>query len=336
MKILRDKRIQFILTGLFFILIINFMPIKTSTITMLTTCIVYSIAALGFNVLLGYTGQISLGHAAFIGLGAYVSAYVTQDMKLPFLVGMLAAGIIPIILGLILGLAALRLEGHYLAIATLGFGVAVQQTFKVLTSLTGGYTGKTAPSAAIFGMKLKGGPEYLTFAVILLVILCIVVYNIYNSKTGRAFIAMRDSVHSAQAMGIDVVKYKLIAFSISAFYAGIAGSLYMHLVKYTQPDVWGTVVSINLLGMVVIGGLASIGGSIIGAFFITYMPHLVLEVPVLKDIASASSIFTGLAIILVIRFIPEGVIYLIGKVQSKIFKSGGRKNELTESTESVN
>jgi len=336
MKVLRDKRIQFILTGIIFILLVNVLPIKSSTYTILTSCVIYSIAALGFNVLLGYTGQISLGHAAFIGLGAYVSAFVTQDLKLPFLVGLLAAGVVPILLGLVLGLAALRLEGHFLAIASLGFGVAIQQTFKVLTGLTGGFTGKTAPSAVIFGAKLKGGPEYLAFAVIVLVILCIFVYNIYNSKTGRAFIAMRDSVHAAQAMGIDVVKYKLIAFSISAFYSGIAGSIYIHLVKYTQPDVWGIVLSINLLGMVVIGGLASIGGSIIGASFITLVPDIVLEIPVLKDIPSSGTIFTGLAIILVIRFIPEGVIHVIGRVKGKIFKSGGKKNELTESTESVN
>lgn len=336
MKVLQDKRIQFILTGILFLLLANVLPLKSGTYTLLTSCVIYSIAALGFNVLLGYTGQISLGHAAFIGLGAYVSAYVTQDMGLPFLVGLLAAGVVPILLGLVLGLAALRLEGHYLAIATLGFGVAIQQTFKVLTAFTGGFTGKTAPSAVIFGTKFKGGPEYLALATIVLVLLCIFVYNIYNSKTGRAFIAMRDSVHSAQAMGIDVVKYKLIAFSISAFYSGIAGSIYIHLVKYTQPDVWGTVLSINLLGMVVIGGLASIGGSIIGATFITYMPHLILEIPVLKDIPSSATIFTGLAIIFVIRFIPEGIIHVIGRVKGKIFKSGGRRNELAESTESVN
>lgn len=311
------------LTGLVAIALIYLLPMRTSTVTMLTTVGIYSIVAMGFNVLLGFSGQISLGHAAFMGLGAYVSAFVTQNMGLPFEIALLASGIIPIGLGLVLGLVALRLEGHYLAIATMGFGVAIQQTFKVLTGFTNGFAGKTAPSASVFGFTIKGGPSYFILVTVVVVILAIMIHNLAKSKTGRALVAMRDSEHAASAMGINVLKYKLIAFSISAFYAGIAGSLYMHLVKYTQPDVWGTVLSINLLAMVVIGGLGSVGGSILGAAIIVMMPQLVHEIPVVNHIASSATILTGLVIILIIKFMPQGIMSLSGKWKRLLPKNWG-------------
>lgn len=298
----------YVVLGLIMILSTFVIPYKTSTITLMTTVAAYGLAAIGFNILLGYSGQISLGHAAFVGLGAYVSAYVTENLHWPFLAGLLLAGFVPVMLGLILGGIALRLEGHYLAIATLGFGVAIQQTFKVLTGFTNGFAGKTAPGAEIFGHAIKSGRPYFIFSVVVLVIGCIGAWNLIHSRTGRALIAMRDSEHAAKAMGINPVLYKLIAFSVSAFYAGVAGSLYIHLVKYTQPDVWGMVLSINLLGMVVVGGLTSIGGSILGAGFITLLPHVVMEIPYVKTINSSSIILTGLLIVLIIRFLPGGIV----------------------------
>ncbi len=317
-----DKRIWYILIGLAIIAFAWLSPVKKSTLILLTSVGVYGIAAIGYNILLGYSGQISLGHAAFIGLGAYVSAYVTHDMGLPFWVGVLAAALIPILLGLLLGGVALRLEGHYLAIATLGFGVAIQQTFKVLTGFTNGFAGKIAPTATILGLKLKSGAPYFTLTVVVVVVAAILAHNLIHSKTGRALIAMRDAEHAAQAMGINVVKYKLIAFSVSAAYAGVAGALYMHMVKYTQPDVWGMVLSVNLLAMVVIGGLTSIGGSILGAAVITLLPHVALEIPLLKDINSSSIILTGLVIVMTIRFLPGGVVRLGPWLLSKLSKPG--------------
>jgi len=314
---IQSKVIKTIILAIIVIILIGIVPFKTSTITLLSTVLIYGIAAMGYNVLLGYAGQISLGHAAFIGLGAYVSAYATGVMGVPFLFAVLLAGIIPIILGLILGGVALRLEGHYLAIATLGFGVTVQQLFKVLKGFTNGFAGRIAPSASIFGIKIKG-VGYLIMLIIITTLLAILIENILNTKTGRALIAMRDSEHAAKAMGIDIVKYKLISFSISAFYAGVAGSLYMHLVKYTQPDVWGTVLSINILAMVVIGGLTSVGGSILGAAFIVLMPHLVSEIPYINTIPSASIIITGIIIVIIIRFMPMGLITFVDRFKRRI------------------
>lgn len=321
----------YVIFGVMAILAVYVLPFKTSSITLMTTVAAYGLAAIGFNILLGYSGQISLGHAAFVGLGAYVSAFVTENLHLPFFLGLLLAGLVPVILGLILGAIALRLEGHYLAIATLGFGVAVQQTFKVLTQFTNGFAGKTAPGADFFGIAIKSGKPYFVLCVIIVVLGALMAYNLIHSKTGRALIAMRDSEHAARAMGIDLVKYKLIAFSISAFYAGVAGSLYIHLVKYTQPDVWGMVLSINLLGMVVVGGLTSIGGSILGAAFITLLPHLVMDTPILKDINSSSIIMTGLLIVIIIRYLPGGLISLGTLIKRKVRQlKGGPKDAPVE------
>lgn len=316
----KDRRIVYLIGIITSIVLIFVLPFKSSTITLLSTVIIYSIAAIGFNLLLGYSGQISLGHAAFIGLGAYTSAFITSNLEMPFIIGLIMAGIVPMLAGIVLGMVALRLEGHYLAIATLGFGIALQQVFKVLTYFTDGFAGKTAPSAKILGLTIKTGKPYLVFIAVILLFMMIAAHNLVNSKTGRALIAMRDSEHVAKAMGIDVISHKLKIFALSAFYAGIAGSLYMHLVKYTQPDVWGMGLSLNLLAMVVIGGLCSMEGSILGSAFIVLMPHIVHEIPIINKLTNSSIILTGITIILVIRFFPGGLVSIYKKFKTKIKK----------------
>lgn len=282
-----------------------------STMTMINTVVVYSIAALGFNILLGYGGQISLGHAAFMGLGAYVSAYITNNIPdlggFEYLLGLLLAGIVPLVIGLALGLIALRLEGHYLAIATLGFGVTVQQVFKEWTGFTNGFSGINAKAIDLFGVSLRSRESFYVFSLGILILLSIFSYNLLRSKIGRGLIAMRDSEYAAQAMGISLFKYKLIAFSLSAFYAGIAGGLYMHLIRFVEPNQWGIELSLNLLAMVVIGGLASIVGSILGAAFITIIPEILKEIPIIGEVRNLSMILTGVALILVIMFMPHGL-----------------------------
>lgn len=291
--------------------------------TLLNTVVVYCIIAMGFNILLGYGGQISLGHAAFMGLGAYVSVFVTVNLELPFLAGLLLAGLIPMAIGALLGLVALRLEGHYLAIATLGFGVAVQQVFKEWIAFTNGYSGVRAPYPELFGLVIKSREHYFVMAMIILILLSLFAYNMLKTKTGRALIAMRDSEHAAQAMGISLFKYKLIAFSVSAFYAGIAGSLFAHLIRFVEPNMWGMELSLNLLAMIVIGGMASIGGSIVGAAFITLVPEIVKNIPVLEHFKNISSVITGLCMILVILFLPLGLARLDLKLKPMLRKQKG-------------
>jgi len=324
MKHLQSKPVQYVLLGLVFSVIPYIIPIPQSTMTILNTVVIYAMIALGFNILLGYAGQISLGHAAFMGLGAYLSAYLTGKLALPFLLSLLLSGLIPMLIGIMLGLIALRLEGHYLAIATLGFGVAVQQIFVEWLAFTNGYSGVRAKYPSIFGFEFRSRESFFVLAIAVLVLLCIFAYNLLKAKTGRAILAMRDSVSAAQAMGINIYKYKLVAFALSAFYAGIAGSMYMHLIRFTEPTQWGIGLSLNLLAMVVIGGLASIGGSIVGSVFLVLAPEIIKEVPGLADIKNLSYILTGATMVLAIMFFPHGLARL--GMQWRSYLSKRKKN----------
>ncbi len=317
-KIFRSKQLQILIIGFVIAVLPFIISFKRATMTMLDTVVVYSIIALGFNILLGYAGQISLGHAAFMGIGAYMSAYITMQLHLPFLLSLLISGLVPMLLGLLLGLVALRLEGHYLAIATLGFGVTIQHIFKEWTAFTNGYSAMKPSSPSIFGFIFKSRESYFVLSIVILVLLSIFAYNLLKSKTGRALIAMRDSEHAAQAMGVSLLKYKLIAFAISAFYAGIAGSLHIHLLRYTDPNSWGIGLSLNLLAMVVIGGLASIEGSILGVVFIVVVPEIIKEIPVIGEINSLPTILTGISLILVIRFMPYGLARIMTQIKFRI------------------
>lgn len=328
--LLKNKPFLYILVGLIVAIIPFIVEMERSTLTMLNMIIIYSIVAIGFNILLGYAGQISLGHAAFMGLGAYVSAYITSNLELPFLLSLLLSGLVPMVIGVILGLVALRLEGHYLAIATLGFGVAIQQTFKEWIGFTNGFSGTRAPYPEIFGFALRDREHFLVFAIIVCVVLILFAHNLLTSKTGRALIAMRDSEHAAQAMGVSLLKYKLIAFALSAFYAGIAGSLYVHLIRFTEPTQWGIDLSLNLLAMVVIGGLASIPGSVIGAAFIVLVPEIVKDVEFLQGIKNVASIFTGIALILVIMFFPYGLARVGTQLKYTFMSRSGQKTKEAE------
>ncbi|RSK28363.1 branched-chain amino acid ABC transporter permease [Bacillus sp. HMF5848] len=324
--LLANKPFQYVLVGLVIALLPSIFSFERSLLTTLNMIVVYAIVAIGFNILLGYAGQISLGHAAFMGLGAYVSAYVTSNLELPFLLSLVVSGFIPMVIGLLLGLVALRLEGHYLAIATLGFGIAIQQVFKEWIGFTNGFSGMRADYPMLFSFEFKDREHFFILAIAILVLLAIFAHNFLQSKTGRAFIAMRDSEHAAQAMGVSLFKYKLIAFAISAFYAGVAGSLYIHLIRYTEPNQWGIDLSLNLLAMVVIGGLASVPGSIIGAAFIVLVPEITKDIGFLEGIKNVSYIITGLSLVLVIMFFPYGLARIWAQLKATIFMKKENKS----------
>ena len=324
-----STQIKYIIFGLIIALLPFVLNPSKPIMTLLNMVVIYCIIALGFNILLGYAGQISLGHGVFMGLGAYLSVYITETLQLPFLLGLIASGVIPMVIGALLGLVALRLEGHYLAIATLGFGVAIQQIFNEWIPFTNGYDGVNASNPVLFGFEISTRDQYFAMAVIILIVLCLFAYNMLRSKTGRALIAMRDSEHAAQAMGISLLRYKLIAFSVSAFYAGIAGSLYAHLIRFVEPSAWGIDLSLNLLAMVVIGGLASIGGAIVGASFITLMPEIIKNIPFLEGLKNISYVFTGVLMIIIIMFFPLGLSRLAAQLRLKLrnFRIGTAKKQ---------
>jgi branched-chain amino acid transport system permease protein len=266
----------------------------------ITNLALFVIAALGLNLLLGYTGQISLGHAAFLAIGAYTHVILyTQGAPLPASVvaGALVAGSC----GFLVGIPALRLEGPYLAIATLGFQVAVDQVLGRWEALTGGRMGLGVPAPELFGLSLSGVRSYFVLCFSVCILVLIGVYNLARSRVGRAFVAIRDNEIAAQAMGVDRVRYKTLAFALSAAITGLAGALYAHLFDRINPSNFTLMLSIELLVMVVVGGLGSVLGSILGASLLVLLPH------VMADLRDYQSIVVGGILIGVLLFEPMGL-----------------------------
>ncbi len=301
--------------------------LNSSTVIILGTVMFYSIVGIGLNVLLGYSGLISLGTAGFMGLGSYLSAYCTQDLGLSFFPSLIISVTVPLVIGLIIGLISLRIEGYYLAIATLGISEILRQVFAEMEFVTGGFSGKNAGYPQLFGIiKLNRQMTYILIAAFLLAIL-IFTYNFIKSRTGRALLTMRGSEAAAQAMGINLLKYKLIAFATATLYAGIGGVLYVHFIRFSYPSGWNLTLSLQILACIVIGGMRTISGPVFGAFVVFGVPELILKrLPVIGSIDGLAYIFTGVLIIVVILFYPNGLIYLGNDLQSLFRKKRVKNN----------
>ncbi|SKC47973.1 branched-chain amino acid ABC transporter permease [Maledivibacter halophilus] len=295
--------------------------IRSATITIFGTIIFYAIVGIGLNVLLGYSGLVSLGTAGFMGLGAYLSAYLTDDMNLPFIISLIISVAIPLAIGLIIGLVSLRIEGYYLAIATLGVAEIFRQVFIEFDAITGGFSGKNASYPRLFNIiQLDRQLTFILMSIILVAVM-ILTYNFIHGATGRALLTMRGSEAAAQAMGINILKYKLIAFAVATLYAGLGGVLYVHFIRFAYPATWSLTLSLQVLAVIVIGGMRTISGPIIGAFIVFGIPELVLkQLPVIGNIDGLSFIFTGILIIVVILFYPNGLIHLGSDVKKFIDK----------------
>ena len=279
--------------------------IPTSFITLMGGVLVYSVVGLGLNLLLGYSGLISLGTAGFMGLGAYLAGYLTTIVKAPFLVGVIAALFFAALIGVIVGFVSLRVAGIYLAIATLCVAEILRKTFEELEWLTNGFSGLQGAYPSFFGQKLGRSGTYI-LVVIVLVLIMMLTHNLVNGQLGRALHAMRGSEVAAQAMGINLLKYRLIIFAIATCYAALGGVLYVHFVRFSYPGTWIMMLSLQILGAVVIGGLRSIYGTVFGAFIIFAVPDMVLK-PLVGNIDGLPYVFTGVLIILVVMFYPAGL-----------------------------
>ncbi len=231
------------------------------------------IAAIGLNILTGFTGQISLGHGAFMGVGAYVSGYFMTTLGMPFLACVVAAGCVTAIVGMIFGIPSLRLKGLYLAIATLAAQVILEFVFVRWRGVTGGSQGMLVPPANIGGFAFNSDFKFYFLALAFTILTVMVAKNIVRTKPGRAFMAIRDRYISAEIIGVPRCQYKLSSFGISSFYAGVAGSLWAHYIGIITPEHFNVMVSIQYLSMIIIGGLGSIYGSIMGAVFMTLLPE---------------------------------------------------------------
>ncbi|MFV0430120.1 MAG: branched-chain amino acid ABC transporter permease [Arachnia sp.] len=288
---------------------------KTSTMSTLGFVLIYAIVAMGLNLLLGFSGLISLGTAGFMGLGAYLAAYVQDDLSLGFWVALLLALVIPTFIGILVGVVSLRIRSIYLAIATLFISEIMLKTFEQAEWFTRGTAGKQSSYPSIFGVQLDREGVFLLI-VAALVLVMMLTHNIVNGHLGRALHAMRSSEVAAQAMGVNVLKYKLFAFAVATMYAGLGGALYLFFLRSSYPSSWNLFLSLNVVAMVVVGGLRSIFGTVAGAFIIFAVPELVLkELPVVGEIPGLPYVFSGVLIIVVIMFFPhglKGILDLIG------------------------
>jgi len=267
---------------------------------MLNLIAVHCLVAIGLNLLVGYAGQISLGHAGFFALGAYTQALLVIKLGLPFVLALPCAGLVAAAFGFLLGLPALRLTGPYLAIATLGFGMAVTQLIGT-THFFGGRMGLNVPRPDFLADALSTDQRLYLVIVPLTVGLTIAAVNLTKSRVGRAFVAVRDSDIAAEAIGVNLTATKTLAFAISAFYTGVAGGLMAMLLGFINPESFNLIMSITFLAMVVVGGLGSILGSILGATLLTVLPQA------LSSYQNVPPILIGAIMILIVIFEPLGL-----------------------------
>jgi branched-chain amino acid transport system permease protein len=277
--------------------------------TQLTFACIYIILAVSQNLIVGFTGMLNLGHAAFYGIGAYTSALLAF-IGIPFPFNLLAAGIVAGFFGLLLGMPTFRLRGDYLAIVTLGFGEIIRNIMKNWVGLTRGPLGLPGiPKFEIFGYVIHpSNVSYFILAFLVMVLTVFIINRLVKSPFGRVLRAIREDEIAAQALGKNTVKYKVMALVIGAFFAGIAGSLFAHFIMFIDPSTFTLLETALILAMVVLGGLGSIKGSIIGALIITWLaePLRFLEIPDFAIAALRTMIYSLILIILMI-YRPAGL-----------------------------
>jgi branched-chain amino acid transport system permease protein len=296
----------------------------------LATGFVAAIGAIGLNIVTGYAGQVSLGHAFFLALGAFTASVLSGETGNDRLIGfgitnvvvwLLAAGLVAGLAGLVVAPLAARLRGLYLAIVTLGLVFIGEHVFKHWTEVTGGVgVGRPAAVPELFGIQFavdgtsytKAQKLYL-LTLVLLVIFGVLARNFVRSRTGRALAAVRDRDIAAEVIGVDITRYKMIAFAVSSFYAGVAGSLLYVMIGFIEPSSFNLGLSVQYVAMVLIGGVATISGSIMGALFITLLPRITRELPAVLPFVGGTSVFAiesilyGLLIIGFLIFEPRGL-----------------------------
>lgn len=263
-----------------FLLVLFTFPLYMSdyALYLLNLIMVYVIVSVGLNILVGSTGQISLGHAGFFAIGAYATVLLMTNLQIPFFIAIIAAAFIAAFFGFILGLPALRLEGPYLTIATLAFGLAIMHVIGH-TEFFCGRQGLMAPPLDLgipqlgwsFVLSSETSKYYLVLIITILMVLFAI--NILKTKAGRAFVAIRDSDIAAEVIGINLTMYKTLSFAVSAFYAGIGGGLFAFVLGFFDPFTFNLILSIIFIVMIVVGGLGSVMGSITGAALITYLMY---------------------------------------------------------------
>jgi branched-chain amino acid transport system permease protein len=274
----------------------------------LTQVMIYAIAVLGLNILTGYNGQISLGHGGFFAAGAYTAAILMHAYGVPYWATLLPAALVCFALGVLFGLPALRFEGPYLALVTLAMAVAMPQLLKYFDTWTGGQQGitlmKPMPPP---GLDLDRDRWLYFFVLVVLLVAIRAAANLLNGRTGRAFVAIRDHPIAAAAMGIHTARYKTLAFGASTLFTGVAGALAAIVIGFVAPESFSLFLSLSFLVGSAVGGIATIGGAIVGGFFIEFVPNFA------NDISDAAPwAIYGLAMLLFMYVMPRGVVGTLG------------------------
>lgn len=272
---------------------------------------IYAIAGVGLMLLMGYTGLVSLGHAAFLAIGAYTHAWLLEQGA-PWVVAASGATVVSAVTGAMIGLPALRMTGIYLAVATLAFAVIVEQVIVHWESVTGGVAGMAVPQSTLVGFDVASPVTFYYVCVVVLVLAVLAAMNLLRSPTGRSMVAVRDSETSAQSMGVHVARTKMLTFALSAAFTGLAGALFSHRIGYLAPDAFTLNTSIQLLLMVVVGGLGSLHGVLFGAIFVGLLPQgiAILRDHVPANIGSIPGLEPGIFGLLLILFLiyePDGL-----------------------------
>lgn len=282
---------------------------------------IFAICSLSLNLLTGVTGLFSVGHIAFYGIGSYTAAILATRFQLPFPMVILCSGFMAMLFGLMLGIPALRLKGLYLAISTLAFGEITHKVFlnwEGVTNGSRGIRGIKAPN--VLGIDFQDYRNFYFIVLAALVICVILIYNLIHSRIGRALLSIRESEIAAAALGVNTVRYKIIAFATSSFFAGIAGCLYTYNVHYISPESFVSQESITVLAMMVVGGIGSIAGSIAGAYMLFILPEF------LRFAGDIRLVIYGASIVASIIFVPKGLGGLIEWVDGAL--CGRRKKDI--------
>ncbi|MFH2130968.1 MAG: branched-chain amino acid ABC transporter permease, partial [bacterium] len=235
---------------------------------------IYSIVSVGMMLLTGFTGQLSLGHVGFFGIGSYTSAILVSK-GVPFLLALPAAGLLAAVIGLFVALPAVRLTGMYLMIMTLGFAFIVEEILARWESLTNGNMGMVVGPPTIGPIEFNTEFSFYYLALFILILTLLAARNILRSPTGRAMISIRDSEVASQAIGVNLMQYKAVAFALSAFFTGVAGSLSAHKLSFISPESFNIMESVKYLAMIIIGGLGSLHGAVLGTAFLLFLPGVI-------------------------------------------------------------
>lgn len=302
--------------------------VKNYRVFQFNLVIVYSIAVLGLNILTGFNGQFSLGHGAFYAIGAYSTAILMDQAGMPYWATLPLAAIICFVFGFLMGFPALRLEGHFLALATFALALAIPQLlkYKKIEGFTGGVQGivltKPEPpfTFRLFDQPLNADRWLYFFSLFVALVMFLVAWNLLRGRVGRALVAIRDHPIAAAAMGINLPVFKSLCFGVSAAFTGVAGAIGAIVVAFVAPDSFTVFLSITFLVGVVIGGLASIPGAIFGAIFIQFVPNIADEIS-----KSAPWAIYGLFLIAFMYLMPTGVMGMLAKLFHAIRKPGGSK-----------